>query len=39
MTQEAMVAISIGHVNNIPQCNDLWNFQKYSVKILYAIID
>ena len=31
--------IPIGHVNNIStQCNFHWNFQKYSVKILYTII-
>ena len=29
----------IGHVNNISQCNFHCNFQKYSVKITYAIID
>ena len=29
----------IGHVNNIPNAIFHWNFQKYSVKIIYAIID
>ena len=33
----------IGHVNNIPTMQFFtglhWNFQKYSLKIIYAIID
>ena len=28
-----------GMLTTFPQCNFHWNFQKYSVKILYAIID
>ena len=32
------VCILMGHVNNIPSIF-CWNFQKYSVKTMYAIID
>ena len=34
-----VVSVNYGITTTFPQCSFHWNFQKYSVKILYAIID